>query len=391
MSEGKGLRAFGIRLSALGAAVLSLLGTEPARAGDDTLRIATWNIANLHHMAGESVPGRDVVRSKEDYVWLRHYAYKLGADIVALQEINSRAAAHRIFGRGGWTVHISGRKALDMADYDLTGKWSEGSIYTGFAVRKNVNVVGVRDVRSLEVDHLDPRTGLTRKTRWAMELEVEKGGQRLVLLAVHLKSGCFTGTLKSDTEGYDRFVNERDADCTTAARQVGPLRAWIETKLDDQVPFVILGDFNRAFDIKGEDDHLWQGLTDGLPRGATLTRFPNGQDATCWKNAPPAPYHRFPIDHLLFSPGAARLAKPDTFGWLTFDASLATKYGRISDHCPAHIDLDWSGAPAAGGAMPDSAQEAAAPLAGAAARLVRVDVGEALAVGLAPLNLTGPR
>ncbi len=386
---GAGARALGLGCLALGACAVAATVAPAARADDDAIRIATWNIANLHHMDGESVPGRDVVRSKEDYVWLRHYAHQLGADIVALQEINSRAAAHRIFGRGGWTVYISGRKALDMADYDLKGKWQEGSIYTGFAVRRRINVVDVRDIQAMEVDHMDPRTGLTRKTRWAMELEVEKDGQKLVLLSVHLKSGCTSGALKSDSESYDRFVNNWDADCTTAARQVAPLRAWIETKLADKVPFVILGDFNRAFDVKGDQDHLWQGLTEGLPAGATLARFPNGLDATCWKNAPPAPYHRFPIDHILFSPHAAPLAKADSFGWLTYEPTLATKYGRISDHCPAYIDLDW---PAAAQTLEKAnARGEAQGVAAAAARLVEVDVSEALAAGLAPLNLTGPR
>ncbi len=374
------------------AALWAAFAAAPSAADHDTIRIATWNIANLHHAAGESVPGRDVVRSDEDYTWLRHYAYDLKADIVALQEINSRAAAHRLFGRGGWQVFISGRRSKDLDHYDLTGEWGEGSIYTGFAVRKSLNVISVKSVDALEVEHVDPRTGLSRKTRWAMELTVERGGQRLMLLGVHLKSGCFTGALRDAENEFGAFVSDRDADCTTASKQVGPLRRWIEARLDEGMPFVILGDFNRAFDVRGAEDHLWQGLTGGLPGGAQLTRYPNGLKATCWKDAAPAPYHADPIDHMIFSPAAAAMVVPDSFGWLTYDRSLAVRYGRISDHCPAYISLTLPRRPVEGerdGAERNGAEHGAVPASSSsaeAARLIEIDVAGALAKGLRPLG-----
>lgn len=367
---------------AAGLAMAAIASGVQAQDEANSLRIATWNVANLHHEVGTSVPGRDVARSAEDYTWLRHYAYKLDADIVALQEINSRAAAHRLFSRGRYEVVISGRRLLDLQAYDLTGEWPDASIYTGFAVKRDIEIVRVEDRREFEISHVDPETGIARPTRWAVELEVEHRGQRLILLGVHLKSGCTRGALRDGVQGYDTFINEEDPDCTTAARQVGPLRKWIEAKRAGAVPFVILGDFNRAFDMDGPADQMWQGLTKGLPGGAGLVRFPNGQDATCWKDAPPAPHYRFPIDHLLFDPRAARWVRPGGFGWLTYERRLAERYDRISDHCPAYVDLSW----------PERRAGASlAPMGDAQPMAVKVDVGHVLDDGLTPLQPEGNR
>ncbi len=318
---------------ALGLVTAGLFAAAPALSADKArghVRLATWNIANLHHEEGVSVPGRGVYRTREDFTWLRHYAFKLNADIVALQEINSRAAAHRLFSRGGWTVLISGRKAVDLDTYDLTGEWPDASIYTGIAVRKGLTILNHRDVASLEVMHVDPDDGVARPTRRAVEVEIEKDGQRLIVLSVHLKSGCFTGPMSTAETG--------DHDCDTLANQMGPLRAWIEEKAAGAVPFVILGDFNRAIDVAGDEDALWQAIADG---GPALTRFPGKRAGECWKDSPPAPYYRDPIDHIVLSPGAAALAVESSFGWITFDPSLGPHYQRISDHCPAYIDLEF--------------------------------------------------
>lgn len=306
-----------------------------------TLRLAAWNLSNLHHEAGQSVPGRDVIRSREDYKWIRHYADKLDADVIALQEANSRAAIHRAFSRGRYNAYISGRKTKDLDAYDLTGKWPDASIYTGFAVRKGIKVTRVESVPSLEIMHADPRNGTRRPTRWAVELEIEHQGQPFVILSVHLKSGCSIGALKDASTPYERYVSN-DPDCTTLARQVKPLRAWIDEQLAAGKPFAIIGDFNRAFDVDGDRDHLWLGMTDNLAGGRSLTRFPEGRAAECWKGAPPAHYYTNPIDFIVLDDRAARMARPRSFRWVTFDTALAIKADLISDHCPLSLDIGFS-------------------------------------------------
>ena len=88
-------------------------------------------------------------------------------------------------------------------------------IYTGFAVRRGVfDAVSKRDVPSLGVIHAPDG----RPVRWGTEILVEKDGQLLRLLSVHLKSGCHGGSLENPT----------DPDCVTLAAQRAPLEAWID-------------------------------------------------------------------------------------------------------------------------------------------------------------------
>lgn len=100
------------------------------------LRIASWNLANLYHLSGHDLPGREgTQRSDEDYDHLQRFARLLDADLVALQEVNSIAAIRRVFPEEKWQAFISDRKRDD----DETGRATDG-IYTGFVVRNGIEV-----------------------------------------------------------------------------------------------------------------------------------------------------------------------------------------------------------------------------------------------------------
>jgi exonuclease III len=83
---------------------LAVLGLGSAMlasgAAAESIKIATWNMNNLHHVLGESLRDRAPARSEEDYELLRKYRDRLGADVIALQEVNGPKAAglgsHRI-------------------------------------------------------------------------------------------------------------------------------------------------------------------------------------------------------------------------------------------------------------------------------------------------------
>ena len=57
-----------------------------------------------------------------------------------------------------------------------------------------------------------------RPTRWGTEILVEKDGDLLRLMSVHLKSGCHGGSLEPATT----------PDCMTLAAQRAPLESWID-------------------------------------------------------------------------------------------------------------------------------------------------------------------
>lgn len=303
----------------LAIALLAVLAAPCA--GAEPVRIATWNLFNLHHVEGEPLRPGAVARSDADYRILRRQVDRLGAQIVALQEVNGPRAARRIFPEASWELHFSGRYLDDV----VTGRSSD-RIYTGFAVARGVfDSVVKRDVPELGIE----TSGSGRPLRWGTEILVERGGGRLRLLVVHLKSGCQQGSLTEP--GSDA--------CRTLARQRAPLEDWIDAAAREQVPFVVLGDFNRRIDIFDQDDHLWEEIDDGQPPGLDLSRFPFRQAASCWVGS--GRYREQPIDFLVFDRRALARVVPGSFRQIDYDAADRDEQrGTPSDHCPMVIEID---------------------------------------------------
>jgi hypothetical protein len=78
--------------TALAATILFSATAEAA-----AIKIATWNLNNLHHVIGEPLRDRAPARSQQDYATLREYRDRIGADIYALQEVNGPKAAALVF------------------------------------------------------------------------------------------------------------------------------------------------------------------------------------------------------------------------------------------------------------------------------------------------------
>ena len=96
-----------------------------------------------------------------------------------------------------YDLFFSGRYVEDLVTGKATNPDPEqrsDRIYTGFAVRRGVfDAVSKRDVPSLGVIHAAD----DRPVRWGTEILLEKDGQLLRLLSVHLKSGCHGGSLET--------------------------------------------------------------------------------------------------------------------------------------------------------------------------------------------------
>jgi hypothetical protein len=181
----------------------------PFARADDAVRVAAWNMNNLHYEVGVPLREGAPARSEADYAILRKYAALLNADIVALQEVNGPRAAAMVFSESDYTLHFSGRYVEDVE-----GSRDSDRIYEGFAVRRGVfDAITKRNVPELGVQHTDGRS-----VRWGTELLVERNGRRLVLMSVHLKSGCAEGSLE----------NTNKPNCMTLAKQRAPLNRWID-------------------------------------------------------------------------------------------------------------------------------------------------------------------
>ena len=310
-----------------------------AQAQEGKLRVATWNLHNLYHEDGQAIPRRGLKRTADDYAQLRKYADQLDADIIALQEVNSKEAIHRVFPEDDYVAFISGRKIQDDLAMKADSSSRTDGIYTGFAARKDISVVYFGDVPSLSVEYLNPRSNKMRPTRWGVEIEIDQSGHRLRLLSLHLKSGCTAFALDDDGDPNTSFQHPTDADCTTLGKQIAPLDAWIDEHEEIGTPFIVLGDFNRAFDVNVRSDGLWKVIDDRQPEGSRLWRYPFQRPGACWRGTPH--YHLNPIDFIVLDGKANEWVNRSSFNWIVYDKSLSDHHDQISDHCPVYVDLKF--------------------------------------------------
>lgn len=292
-----GLLGFVLGLGSAGC----LPGLEPEPGPPvDGVEIATWNVAWLH---GEDGKGT-IARREADYARLRGYAARLGADIVALQEVAGEDAAARV---------------LDPAVYAFAMSMERDTQRTGFAYRKTLAVTRHPDLIELDVGGL----------RHGVDITVRLGSDELRLLAVHLKSGCFGGAL-----------GRGGAACTKLRKQLPALEAWIDAREREGVPFAVLGDFNRRL---RQDDEVWRELDDRDPVPEVLTLVTDGLRSRCWNDK----YPDF-IDHIVLDAQAAAWLVPGSFEQMLYDQADERHRDTLSDHCPISVRLALAGARAAG-------------------------------------------
>jgi endonuclease/exonuclease/phosphatase family metal-dependent hydrolase len=280
-------------------ALLILFAPAPGWATD--LKLATWNLAWLTlRPAGDPALPRDVTpREPEDFARLAGYAQRLDADIVAFQEVDGPAAAARVF---------------DPAQYTLVFPDERDIQRSGFALRRGLFVT-----QNPDLDALDLFPGARFSLRRGTDLTVRAGDRTMRLLSVHLKGGC-----------RDAGFAQPQVECETLAKQTRILANWVEARQREGIPFVILGDFNRA--MAGPEDELQRALAAAAP----ITRVTERLGNPCWSTGRGAT--RF-VDHIILGGEARDWLVPDSLRVMVYaerDRSLREK---LSDHCPLSIRL----------------------------------------------------
>ena len=238
-----------------------------------TLTLASWNMEHLAEHDGSGCRPR----TEADYAAMRAYADALDADVVAFQEVESKAAAERVFDPARYAIEIearvgTGRKGECGGRPGLTVNAQR----TGFAIRKGVPYQRLADVTALQVDNPDLRSGVDLVVR-------PRGGAPVRVLSVHLKAGCTAG--------------DRNEACPVLFRQVPVLEQWIDARAGEGLRFAVLGDYNRRLSLPG--DAVWTELDDGVPADADLTRAAGDRGARC------DPRYRDFIDHIVLDRRAA--------------------------------------------------------------------------------------
>ena len=268
------------------------------------LKVTTWNLNWLtERPAGDpSLPADVHVRAPGDFDLLRQYAAQLDADVIAIQEVDGRAVAARIFPPDRYSIHMTHDDVVQRV---------------GIVVRRGLSYDVNPDVAALQGDRrLHLRSGAD------ITLHLPAGhlpAGTLRILAVHLKTGCDDAPL----------ARSRRRSCVELRAQVPPLQAWIAARQQEGVPFIVLGDFNRHMDGK---DQLWAALSHTAP----LVRATEGRSSPCWVS------EAF-IDHIIAGGAAREWMQLPTLRVLHYRESGDDWQDRLSDHCPVSVDFQIPG------------------------------------------------
>lgn len=272
-------------------------GTGPT-AGP-SLKLASWNMEHLAEANGSGCRPR----TDADYAAMRAYVDGLGADVIAFQEVETKAAAERVFDPALYTVVIEDRIGTHRGGF-CRGR--EGLTInaqrTGFAIRKGIPFDRQPDFTAVQVGNPDLRSGVDLIVR-------PRGGDPIRVLSVHLKSGCSSGA-----------SNEA---CPVLFQQVPMMEQWIDDRAAEGVRFAVLGDFNRRLAMPA--DAVWADWDDASPANADLALTSGDQSARC------NPRYRDFIDFIVLD----RRAASDLRG---FEEKTFEGEG-LADHCAVAASL----------------------------------------------------
>lgn len=109
--------------------VTALLIFSSTSLAQNSINLTSWNIEWL------SINGGKVSRTSDDFVKLNQYVDKTQADIIAFQEVDSKAAVQKAVG-DGYAIYLSDRAQSNNKHL----QFSDTNQYTGFAVRKDIEV-----------------------------------------------------------------------------------------------------------------------------------------------------------------------------------------------------------------------------------------------------------
>ncbi len=257
-----------------------LLCLSAACAFAAELKVATWNLEWLTDRpdGDPTLPHDAHPKRSDDIARLAAYATKLDADLIAIQEVDGRDIAARIFPPDRYAIHMTHDHVMQRV---------------GLVVRRGLEYDTNPDLTTLAVsDH--GRSSL----RSGADITLHLPGGAFRVLAVHLKALC----------ERDPLTDSHRPACTVLRAQVPALQAWIAAREQERAAYVVLGDFNRWMD--GNDQFLaalrktghWcappRAMTApaGVVSISSITSWPAGpprsgcsrQPCVCWCSRKPA-------------------------------------------------------------------------------------------------------
>lgn len=275
------------------------------------LRVATWNVEHFAYPIDAGCRPRE----QSELEAMKAYVSKVDADIFALQEVDSKQAAHLLFPENEWQVFMSPRKSNDPFTCRRNGNDST-QLKLAYAVKKGINVTAVKGISEFAL----ARSGL----RYGLELNVDTALGNITLLNVHMKSGCFV----------DNYSRSDSDSCKTFAQQAPILDAWIEAQEENKTQYVVLGDFNHR--LTAPYNHLTQALFTNSNGSQSSLRNATSQLIGCH------PYYPAPID-LIFVGGMSN--NNLSINTQAHDFINMNPDDMLSDHCAVTLDMNVASFP----------------------------------------------
>jgi endonuclease/exonuclease/phosphatase family metal-dependent hydrolase len=255
--------------------------------------VATWNVA------WATTRNNKFPRDSATWQRTRDFAIALGADIVALQEVDGKPIAEFLLppsaGFGDWRT----------TNTDAPSEEQRVVIVT----RAGIPVQGHTDLSSIGGGGL--RAGL--------DSTVMLDAKPLRVLVLHLKAECNRRTLPPlPSNGEDH--------CSKLARQIPHVAAWIAARRLEGGAYMVIGDFNRELGRSG--DQVWAAFRQADP---DLRRIEQRETGNCGAG-------NGGIDNILLGGAAARWEVAGSQRGIPLPAPGGA-IGRLSDHCPLLITL----------------------------------------------------
>lgn len=276
--------------------------------------LMSWNMQWL-----STKPASPIVRSTADYHVLQQLFTTYSPDILAFQEVDSAEALYRVIDKQQYKIYLSDRI------HNTQDSFTKNNQYTGFAIRRNIIVDDIADLSQLSSPAI--ATGITmpfrNKLRYGSVIKVTMNKQPILLLNLHLKSGCFTAK---------QLSKHKSKACKTLAQQLTLVKQWINIQHQKSRSFIIVGDFNHRIIDK-------QSFVNKITDNPTMiNQLSSSINANCTvKLTTKIPRYRTYkklIDHLFATTNINALSQHQ----IKYDKQQLSQF-TLSDHCPLLFTL----------------------------------------------------